>query len=209
MKIFRLIEIYFKDSSQLQSIYNWEWLHRNEIVSKNLRIIYIHHSKFMMVLYGFDGSEKWQTKSIQDLNSILPLIQAMPMGSLTSNKKFDNYYFCGLPQTPATSHCFQDETHRTCCMLGKEAREYADKSGNPIGRASIEAFKQYYGFYPTPNTLTPWCTCIGSKVCSFYSKKFNDGTHVKFIDRVHGGIILSSSEDKYKTLTHNTPGVSN
>jgi hypothetical protein len=130
------------------------------------------------------------------------------MGSLRSNKKFDNYYFCGLPRTSSTSHCFQDETHRTCCMLGKEARDYSDKSGNPIGRASIEAFKQFYGFYPTPNTLTPWCTCIGSKVCSFYARKFNDGTHVKFIDRLHGGIILSSNEGKYKTVTHNTPGVS-
>jgi len=207
MKNFRLLEIYFNDLSQLQSLYNWEWLHRYDIVKRNLRIIYIHHSNFLMVLYGFDGSKKWQTKSIKDVNSILPLIQEMPMGSLSSNTKFDNYVFCGLPRTPSTSHCFHDETHRTCCMLGKQAREYADKSGNPIGKASVEAFKQYYGFYPTPKTLTPWCTCIGSKVCSFYSKKFNDGTHVKFIDRMNGGIILSTQEDKYKTLTHNTPGV--
>ena len=209
MKNFRLLEIYFTNLVQLQSIYKWEWQHRNEIVRKSLRTIYIHDSNFLIVLYGFDGYKKWESKSPQDLNSLFPLIQDMPMGKITSNTKFDNYNFCGLPRIQTTSHCFQDETHRTCCMLGKEARTYADKSGNPIGRVSIEAFKQYYGFYPSPNTLTPWCTCIGSKVCTFYAKKFNDGTHVKFIDRVHGGIILSSSEDKYKTLTHNTPGVSN
>lgn len=209
MKDFRLLEIHFNHLIQLQSIYNWEWLHRDDIVRKNLRIIYIHDSNFLMVLYGFDGSEKWKSKSIQDLNIVMALIKIMPMGSLASNKKFDNYYYCGLPRTPETSHCFQDETHRTCCMLGKQARDYADKTGNPIGRASIQAFKQYYGFYPTPNTLTPWCTCIGSQVCSFYARKFNDGTHIKFIDRVHGGIILSTNEDKYKTVTHTTPGVSN
>ena len=209
MKNFRLLQIKFADLNQLQSVYNWEYLNRNDIVKKDLRIIYIHDSRFSITLYGFDGLEKWYSASPKDLNKILPIIQQMPMGNVSSRDKTDSFNFCGLPHISSTSHCFHDETHRTCCMLGKQAREYADKSGNPIGAASVQAFKQYYGFYPTPNTLTPWCTCIGSKVCTFYASKFKDGTHVKFIDRINGGIILRNDENKYKTLTHSTPGVFN
>ena len=209
MKNFRLLQIKYTNLNQLQSVYNWEYLYRNDIAKKNLRIIYIHDSHFSIELYGFDGQQKWYSKSILGLDAILPIIKQMPMGKASTNRKMDSYNFCGLPRQSSTSHCFQDQTHRTCCMLGKQAREYADKSGNPIGSASVQAFKQYYGFYPTPNTLTPWCTCIGSKVCTFYAGKFNDGTHVKFIDRIKGGIILNNDESKYKTLTHLTPGVYN
>ena len=207
MKNFRLLEIKFSNLNQLQSVYDWEYLYQKEIVDKNLRIIYIHDSNFRMTLFGYDGIEKWHSDSINGLKQIFSVIQQMPMGKISSRKKPNSYSFCGLPNTSSTSHCFQDVTHRTCCMLGHQARKYADKSGNPIGQASINAFKQYYGFYPTPNTLTPWCTCIGSKVCTFYASKFNDGTHVKFIDRQKGGIILSQDENKYKTMTHSTPGV--
>ena len=50
---------------------------------------------------------------------------------------------CGLPENYGpTSHCFADSTHQTCCMLGPEARAYADRSGNPIGKASERAFKE-------------------------------------------------------------------
>jgi hypothetical protein len=209
MKNFRLLQIKFNNLNQLQSVYNWEFLNQNDITNKSLRIIYLTDSHFSITLYGYDGLEKWHSVSPNDLNKVLPIIQQMPMGNVSSSKKPDSFNFCGLPNSSSTGHCFHDETHRTCCMLGKHAREYADKSGNPIGRASIQAFKEYYGFYPSPNTLTPWCTCIGSKVCSFYASKFNDGTHVKFIDRYNGGIVLSPDENKYKTLTHSTPGVSN
>ena len=55
---------------------------------------------------------------------------------------------CGLPQNySATGHCFADSTHQTCCMLGPEARRYADDSGNPIGEASVLAFREKYGRY--------------------------------------------------------------
>ena len=50
---------------------------------------------------------------------------------------------CGLPDNYSTSHCFNDSTHHTCCELGKKAREYADKTGNP-GTASIRAFKEKF-----------------------------------------------------------------
>ena len=50
---------------------------------------------------------------------------------------------CGLPMDyNPTSHCFADGTHQTCCMLGPEARKYADESGNPIGSAAKKAFKE-------------------------------------------------------------------
>jgi hypothetical protein len=84
---------------------------------------------------------------------------------------------CGLPDTMETSHCFNDATHHTCCLLGNDARKYADETGNPIGALSesVQNNKKL--------KLIPWCTCTGSKVCSFYSKKFGkkDGTRIKFI----------------------------
>lgn len=36
---------------------------------------------------------------------------------------------------------------------------------------------------PGNEDLTPWCTCFGSLVCSYYADKFkNDGTSIKFIN---------------------------
>lgn len=108
---------------------------------------------------------------------------------------------CNLPDVKETGHCFADSTHHTCCMLGKQARDYAEKSGNPIGRVSERL--------QPPNTkLTPWCTCTGSKVCTFYQNKFGkqDGTYIKFINNLEG-------KDEAKALTklrltrHKTPGV--
>jgi hypothetical protein len=55
-------------------------------------------------------------------------------GNNKRNKLLDT---CKLPQNyDETSHCFNDSTHQTCCMLGPKARKYADSSGNPIGKAS-------------------------------------------------------------------------
>ena len=59
-----------------------------------------------------------------------------------SNKKKESFYqsggsnkieklrnLCGFSKyDPETKHCFSDSTHHTCCMLGKEARKYADQS---------------------------------------------------------------------------------
>ncbi len=132
----------------------------------------------------------------------------MPMGSLEKkerdiivNRK-DLLKKCGLPDIPETSHCFNDTTHHTCCLLGSEAREYADNSGNPIGTTSVNVL----GRKPKDNELVPWCTCTGSKVCSFYKNKFNDRTNIKFI-----GNTNTENEDeaikKLNIIRHNTPGI--
>ena len=126
---------------------------------------------------------------------------------------------CGLPQNySATSHCFADSTHQTCCMLGPKARKYADNSGNPIGEASVLAFKEKYGREPNEKELTGWCTCFGSKVCSAYAKKFNDGTHIKFVNNPKSKTNIRSKvhpdcegyfRDKFDVRSHGTPGINN
>lgn len=118
---------------------------------------------------------------------------------------------CGLPDVTYTSHCFNDNTHQTCCILGPEARKYANSSGNPIGVVAEKA-------NPGKN-LTPWCTCAGSKVCSYYSKKFNDGTHIKFINDEKNQYIYDFEKnpnyDEHSIvknigiISHKTPGIGN
>ena len=122
---------------------------------------------------------------------------------------------CGLPNEHQVNHCFNDATHQTCCLLGSKARKYSNDSGNPIGEVSENMFKLQFGRLPDNNDLTPWCTCIGSQVCSYYADKFNDGTHIKFINN-NGTIIynlLSECEknivEKYNFYKHMTPGVTN
>ena len=63
---------------------------------------------------------------------------------MSKRKKLLN--LCELPdisQRVNTTHCFNDLTHQTCCMLGPKARKYADKTGNPIGKASKKAHKVF------------------------------------------------------------------
>ena len=82
---------------------------------------------------------------------------------------------------------------------------------------SEDIFKKYFGRKPTKNDLTPWCTCVGSKVCSYYASKFNDGTHIKFINSHNNNYLIydfdTSCEPKLlKKLgypSHLTPGVKN
>lgn len=126
---------------------------------------------------------------------------------------------CGLPMDyNPTSHCFADGTHQTCCMLGPEARKYADESGNPIGSAAKKAFKEYMGRDPNNDELTPWCTCFGSEVCSFYSKKFNDGTHIRFVNNPQSDTDVRKDvspncegyfRKKFSIIGHRTPGINN
>lgn len=108
---------------------------------------------------------------------------------------------CGLPNVHQTSHCFADDTHHTCCMLGAKARQYADRSGNPIGSLSASLQKNKTG-------LTPWCTCTASRVCSYYESKFGkeDGTHIKFINNLQ----TKDEKEGIRQLglrRHLTPGV--
>ena len=115
---------------------------------------------------------------------------------------------CGLPSTDYTSHCFNDNTHQTCCILGPEARKYANSSGNPIGFVAEKA---------NPNKImTPWCTCAGSQVCSYYANRFKDGTHIKFINDRNNNKIYDFTKNNYNEkkmveklgiIKHKTPGM--
>lgn len=133
---------------------------------------------------------------------------------------------CGLPDIPETSHCFADTTHHTCCMLGSNSREYADASGNPIGSLSVKvkAIKNSARTSKiskkSKKVLTPWCTCTGSKVCTYYTNKFgaDDGTHIKFIGTLSNTTRNSNNKnnnakneekaiDKLELHRHSTLGV--
>lgn len=184
------LHVLFRHPDELRPVHEWQV--RNCI---DLDIIYTRSNLFWMELRNADGVPVWSSASVRNLNKIRP------------RKKKKCETLCGLPNIPSTSHCFHDETHRTCCLLGGEARRYADRTGNPIGRASEEAFFHRYGFHPDEDTLTPWCTCIGSEVCSFYARTFHDGTHIKYIDSVLDGMVLSQDEERYRTLRHKTPGI--
>ena len=137
------------------------------------------------------------------------------MSSLSQKEKAKN--LCGIPKHSSTNHCFNDGTHHTCCMLGPKARKYADDSNNPIGKASEKIYKIKNGKDATDKDLTSWCTCFGSKVCSYYASKFNDGTHIKFINNPNKNQVLKNvssntacEEYARKSLeikSHGTPGV--
>jgi hypothetical protein len=206
MRNYRLLIVYFTNTEKLQSIYNWQYKNIQKLNKYNVKIIFIKSETDKIKLYGYDETQKWNQNNFNNLQNIFKIIDTMPMSKYDKNKKINILYeMCGIPESHITQHCFQDNTHLTCCMLGNEARKYAEQSGNPIGSASEQAFYEYYGFFPSPNTLTSWCTCIGSQVCSFYSKKFDDGTHIKFIH--NGKIIISSNEKKYLKYKHSTPGI--
>ncbi len=182
--------------------------YKNEFIKRNVDIEYIIKPNFKAELYGYDGNLKKTIYQKEEINNFIKEIDNMPMGRLEKkerdiilNRK-DLLEKCGLPDIPETSHCFNDTTHHTCCLLGSEAREYADNSGNPIGITSVNVL----GRKPKENELVPWCTCTGSKVCSFYKNKFNDGTDIKFI-----GNTNTENEDEaineLKITRHNTPGI--
>ena len=145
-------------------------------------------------LYGYDNELKYtkknissNTKLINILINILKLIDTMPMGKLEHQlrKKRTRKYLlkkCGLPDIPETQHCFSDTTHHTCCMLGNNTRKYADSTGNSIGSLSVKVQKNTKHNEKHNKKLYPWCSCTGSKVCSYYTNRFGskDGTHIKF-----------------------------
>ena len=192
---------------------------KNEFNKRNVFVEYRSAKNFQAVLIGYDGDIKSTTTKIDRIPLFLNKIDQMPMGRqerLLRKEKFQVerresreklLEKCGLPNNEKTSHCFADSTHHTCCMLGPKARAYADSSGNPIGITSENAFENRYGRKAKKNEKTSWCTCTGSKVCSYYQKKFpNDGTHIKFI-----GNTNTKNEDegikKMNIMRHRTPGV--
>ena len=109
-------------------------------------------------------------------------------------------------------------THHTCCKLGPKAREYADSTGNPIGKASVRAFKKIFRRVPKKGETTSWCTCFGSKVCSNYSEKFPGDTKIKFINNPQSINEIKTAvpnnceeyfREKYSVQEHRTPGIYN
>jgi hypothetical protein len=207
--MFRLLQIDFTNLDQLYPVHDWEQDNLSDINLRKIQISYRLSNTFQVILYGFDREIKWSTGDISKLNEIFNIIDKMPMSNIQNIKTSDKNQNCGF-YNYNPSHCFQDLTHQTCCLLGSQARKYADESGNPIGKASTEAFYKNFGYNPEENTLTPWCTCIGSQVCSYYSKKFGskDGTHIKFIhDLKNNKITLDRQEDKYLVYKHKTPGI--
>ncbi len=152
---------------------------------------------------------------------MLVLFTTLAHGLRQSTEQKDALSACGMPTNYwPTSHCFNDATHHTCCLLGPEARAYADASGNPIGSASSAAFSAAHGGQvATDSDLTPWCTCFGSLVCSYYAEKFNDGTHIKFINEpgsspAQGAFDIPANKnceakarEYFKVAAHGTPGI--
>lgn len=181
-----LLRIYFTNARQLYPVHEWQ------IRRQFNNIVYTRSNRFQMFLFK-DERLVWKSDNVKDLYTL----------DIKNKGEKD---LCNLSGFSDTRHCFHDQTHRTCCLLGHEARRYSDRSGNPIGSASERAFYKKHGFYPDKNTLTPWCTCIGSGVCTYYQSRFRDGTHIKYID-VNGQQVLDRKEDRYRTIVHRTPGV--
>ena len=190
------IEI-FGTMKQLKMIKKLLKNYKDQIISRNIKLKYIVHTEFIGKFYGNDKNLKKTINNPSELFYFFNITDNMQKREQLLEK-------CGLPNYNKTSHCFSDSTHHTCCMLGPEARKYADNSGNPIGIASEDAFYLRYG--KKPDDLASWCTCTGSKVCSYYSNKFKDGTHIKFI----GDIKTKNEEDgisKIGIKKHSTPGI--
>lgn len=221
MNNFRKLLIKFKNINDLQKWYNLEFKNLKKLNDRNIRLNYRKSNINQLVLYGYDKKEKYRSNIINnnELNSIFKKIDKMPMRELDNRyrKRLDSYTICGFDDKYPTEHCFTDGTHHTCCMLGSKAREYANKSGNPIGKVSEESFRKFFNKKPLKNDMTPWCTCIGSKVCSYYADRFNDGTHIKFINNKDKKILAYNFESKcenrlskeFNYNIHSTPGIFN
>ena len=211
----RKIKIFVPDA-QMSNIKKIIESYKEEFDLRNVDIEYTVGLSFKAELYGYDGRLKKTITTIEQIRDFIYDIDNMPMGSLEKkdrenfyNKDVNNSYDrtqllekCGLPDIPETSYCFSDSTHHTCCLLGSQAREYADNSGNPIGKASINAL----GRKPNEGELVSWCTCTGSKVCSYYKNKFNDGTNIKFIGNTNT-INEDEGINMLNIIRHKTPGV--
>jgi len=200
----------FAPNAQMFNIKKIIETYKEEFNKRNVEIEYIVSTDFKAELYGYDGGLKKTITNMEEIKDFIDEIDNMPMGTLEKNDREDFYNKdrkqlleeCGLPDIAETSHCFSDSTHHTCCMLGSQARVYADNSGNPIGTASINAL----GRKPKEGELVPWCTCTGSKVCSYYKNRFNDGTNIKFIGNTNT-INEDEGISKLNIIRHKTPGI--
>ena len=205
----RKVKIY-APNEQMTNVKNIINTYLEEFNKRNVDIEYIVASLFTAELYGYDGELKKTIIKMEKINELLTEIDYMPMGLQEKKDREDSnnkdrkqlLEECGLPDIAETSHCFSDSTHHTCCMLGSQARVYADNSGNLIGTASINVL----GRNPKEEELIPWCTCTGSKVCSYYKNRFNDGTNIKFIGNTNT-INEDDGLSKLNIIRHKTPGI--
>ena len=219
MNKFRQLIVRFNDKSYIDKFYLLLFSYLNKFNARNIRINYKKSYNNSITLLGYDKKIKHRFSKIskKTLDNLIRLVNKMPMRNTDYkyNKPLSLHNICGLDNTLETSHCFNDYTHQTCCLLGYKARRYADKTSNPIGKASEEIFKKYFNKKPNKNDLTPWCTCIGSKVCSFYASKFDDGTHIKSINNYRNNKLYfkisngceEKIRDKIGYLGHKTPGI--
>jgi hypothetical protein len=194
---------------------------RKKLISKYRSYLLIFLIIVLIVLLRFAIYDVFINKSPKSikLKSKSTKLKEQFGGKTSKNKRVKLMEVCGMPQNyNPTSHCFNDSTHHTCCMLGPKARKYADESGNPIGTAAKKAFKQLKNRGATDEDLTPWCTCFGSEVCSYYANKFNDGTHIKLVNNPNSvdKVAYKPSHkcegfhrEKFNVKSHGTPGVGN
>ena len=133
-----LLVIYFTDYDYLFPIHKWEFENQSILNHYSIKVMYVVDKKSKIELIGKDKLKFNNMKSFTTFfEKTFPIVNWKSI-------KFDKFNFCGLPKSSNTSHCFADSTHRTCCLLGKDARKYANESGNPIGKASEEAFFMEY-----------------------------------------------------------------
>ena len=166
-------------------------------------------------------NENSKKKKKISVKSIKQKMNNIPYSQFNSKRKY-LLHKCGLPDIPETGHCFNDRTHHTCCELSKEAREYADRTNNPIGKLSEDVFTKLPNNHPKKeyylkNNKRPWCTCFGSKVCGNYGDKFNQSTKIDFIsspnENMYARNIYGSEgceeyvRNKFNVMSHGTPGV--
>tara|TARA_B100000963_G_C22542162_1_gene632688 strand:- start:152 stop:856 length:705 start_codon:yes stop_codon:yes gene_type:complete len=211
-----ILIVNFNSSNFLKQFYYFQFKYQIEINKSNIRINFKFNKSKNNLILNYNKKKIFTTKILDD-NILKQLISIAKKYNTQSNKnKSTLRSMCGIPDgDTSTNHCFNDMTHQTCCLLGGEARKYSMKSGNPIGKLSEDIFKKYFNRKPTKNDLTPWCTCVGSKVCSYYASKFNDGTHIKFINSHNNNYLIydfdtACEKNLLKNLgypSHLTPGV--
>eukprot|EP00960_Hanusia_phi_P047905 758651-Hanusia_phi.AAC.1 len=140
------------------------------------------------------GGRRSDVLRVSFLASAILLVSFLPCA--WSDERSDTVLdACGLPRNYwSVSHCFNDRTHHTCCLLGPE-RDCSklclnQSAGAQVRRCEREPdrissiqgvsgllgwnevrcshalsyLKAKHGADPTDKDLTPWCTCFGSLV---------------------------------------------
>ena len=140
----------------------------------------------------------------------------------TKQQKLKN--MCGLPDAPETNHCFNDDTHHTCCMLGPNTQREVSGTTNDIAKAARKAYMKKHKLTVAQldakirdeKISLPWCTCTGSSVCSQYDRSYGD-SKIKFINNPKSqiGEVMEDVgthcekyvKELYDIRTHGTPSV--